>query len=150
MLYSGVYQSRANTVFAISGYQKQRILQSRKRCRLISDQRQPVPKKNFQMVRYYGWYSNKSRGMRAKAEIVADNFNNDEKNLEENVIPEVLKMIKNKIGDKAYQKLQAKSLPTLLKVVGKYANLHAVEGAKKIADMSIKHFTPVDTSIDRK
>jgi hypothetical protein len=72
-----------------------------------------------------------------------------EQNIQENVIPEVLKMIKQELGSKAFQKLQAKNLPTLLKVVGKYANLHAVEGAKKIADMSIKHFAPTDTSIDK-
>ena len=34
---------------------------------------QHIPKKSFQMVRYYGWYSNKSRGLRLK---------NDEKNTE--------------------------------------------------------------------
>lgn len=29
---------------------------------------QHIPEKNFQLVRYYGWYSNKSRGQRAKDE----------------------------------------------------------------------------------
>ncbi len=28
---------------------------------------QHIPDKGFQMVRYYGWYSNRSRGERAKA-----------------------------------------------------------------------------------
>ena len=27
---------------------------------------QHIPEKSFQMVRYYGWYSNKSRGIRKK------------------------------------------------------------------------------------
>ncbi|MCP4264997.1 MAG: hypothetical protein GY777_05375 [Candidatus Brocadiaceae bacterium] len=27
---------------------------------------QHIPEKSFQMVRYYGWYSNKSRGVRKK------------------------------------------------------------------------------------
>ena len=27
---------------------------------------QHIPEKSFQMVRYYGWYSNKSRGIRNK------------------------------------------------------------------------------------
>ncbi len=27
---------------------------------------QHIPEKSFQMVRYYGWYSNKQRGMRKK------------------------------------------------------------------------------------
>jgi len=31
---------------------------------------QHIPEKSFQMVRYYGWYSNKSRGMRLKQGIV--------------------------------------------------------------------------------
>lgn len=31
---------------------------------------QHIPEKSFQMVRYYGWYSNKSRGMRLKSGIV--------------------------------------------------------------------------------
>ena len=30
---------------------------------------QHIPDKSVQMVRYYGWYSNKSRGMRAKAAL---------------------------------------------------------------------------------
>ncbi len=47
---------------------------------------QHIPKKNFQMVRYYGWYSNKSRGMRAKAEIVADDVSKDKKTLEERIL----------------------------------------------------------------
>ncbi len=29
-----------------------------------------IPEKSFQMVRYYGWYSNKSRGMRLKQGIL--------------------------------------------------------------------------------
>lgn len=31
---------------------------------------QHIPEKSFQMVRYYGWYSNKSRGMRLKRGMV--------------------------------------------------------------------------------
>ena len=31
---------------------------------------QHIPEKSFQMVRYYGWYSNKSRGVRIKHGIV--------------------------------------------------------------------------------
>ncbi len=31
---------------------------------------QHIPEKSFQMVRYYGWYSNKSRGMRLKRGVV--------------------------------------------------------------------------------
>ena len=31
---------------------------------------QHIPEKSFQMVRYYGWYSNKSRGVRVKQGIV--------------------------------------------------------------------------------
>ncbi len=30
---------------------------------------QHIPEKSFQMIRYYGWYSNKSRGMRVKQGI---------------------------------------------------------------------------------
>lgn len=30
---------------------------------------QHIPKKSFQMVRYFGWYSNKSRGLRLKNEL---------------------------------------------------------------------------------
>ncbi|MCP5007724.1 MAG: hypothetical protein GY941_27880 [Planctomycetes bacterium] len=30
---------------------------------------QHIPEKSFQMVRYYGWYSNKSRGVRKKQGI---------------------------------------------------------------------------------
>jgi hypothetical protein len=31
---------------------------------------QHIPKKSFQMVRYYGWYSNKSRGLRLKNDLI--------------------------------------------------------------------------------
>ncbi len=31
---------------------------------------QHIPEKSFQMVRYYGWYSNKSRGMRLEKRMV--------------------------------------------------------------------------------
>ena len=30
---------------------------------------QHIPKKSFQMTRYYGWYSNKARGVRLKNEV---------------------------------------------------------------------------------
>ncbi|MHC4685889.1 MAG: transposase, partial [Planctomycetota bacterium] len=30
---------------------------------------QHIPEKSFQMVRYYGWYSNKSRGIRKRQGI---------------------------------------------------------------------------------
>ena len=30
---------------------------------------QHIPEKSFQMIRYYGWYSNKSRGLRLKQGI---------------------------------------------------------------------------------
>jgi len=33
---------------------------------------QHIPKKSFQMTRYYGFYSNKSRGVRAKIEQMED------------------------------------------------------------------------------
>ena len=33
---------------------------------------QHIPKKNFQMTRNYGWYSNKNRGLRAKAESLTE------------------------------------------------------------------------------
>ncbi len=32
---------------------------------------QHIPKKSFQTVRYYGHYSNKSRGLRARAETLS-------------------------------------------------------------------------------
>ncbi len=44
-----------------------------------------IPEKSFQMVRYYGWYSNKSRGMRLKRGIVRpgdEPVNESEKNVE--------------------------------------------------------------------
>ncbi|MGA1825299.1 MAG: transposase [bacterium] len=31
---------------------------------------QHIPEKSFQMIRYYGWYSNKTRGMREKQGIL--------------------------------------------------------------------------------
>ncbi len=31
---------------------------------------QHIPEKSFQMVRYYGWYSNKSRGIRNKLGMI--------------------------------------------------------------------------------
>ena len=34
-----------------------------------------IPDRNEQMVRYYGYYSNKSRGMRKKAEADDDGWN---------------------------------------------------------------------------
>ncbi len=46
---------------------------------------QHIPEKSFQMVRYYGWYSNKSRGMRPKQGIVRagdEPVNESEKNVE--------------------------------------------------------------------
>jgi hypothetical protein len=33
---------------------------------------QHIPDKGFQMVRYYGWYSNRARGERAKKQVSAD------------------------------------------------------------------------------
>ena len=33
---------------------------------------QHIPKKNFQMTRSYGWYSNKNRGLRAKRENLSE------------------------------------------------------------------------------
>ena len=36
-------------------------------CDFIAAITQHIPDKSFQLVRYYGWYSNKSRGMRKKA-----------------------------------------------------------------------------------
>ncbi len=36
---------------------------------LIGAITQHIPEKSFQMVRYYGWYSNKSRGIRKKQGI---------------------------------------------------------------------------------
>ncbi len=44
-----------------------------------------IPEKSFQMLRYYGWYSNKSRGMRLKQGIVRtgdEPVNESEKNVE--------------------------------------------------------------------
>ncbi len=48
---------------------------------------QHIPKKNFQMVRYYGWYSNKSRGVRAKTQIPVENGHlKAEKSIEERIL----------------------------------------------------------------
>jgi hypothetical protein len=35
-------------------------------CDFIAAITQHIPDKNFQLVRYYGWYSNKMRGQRLK------------------------------------------------------------------------------------
>ncbi|MBM4144521.1 MAG: hypothetical protein FJ225_13170, partial [Lentisphaerae bacterium] len=35
-------------------------------CDFIAAITQHIPDKNFQLVRYYGWYSNKMRGQRGK------------------------------------------------------------------------------------
>ncbi len=46
---------------------------------------QHIPEKSFQMVRYYGWYSNKSRGIRLKQGIVRpgdEPLNESENNVE--------------------------------------------------------------------
>ncbi len=46
---------------------------------------QHIPEKSFQMLRYYGWYSNKSRGMRLKQGIVRpgdETSNESEMNVE--------------------------------------------------------------------
>ena len=37
-------------------------------CEFIAAITQHIPDKSFQLVRYYGWYSNKMRGQRAKAD----------------------------------------------------------------------------------
>ena len=40
---------------------------------------QHIPEKSFQMVRYYGWYSNKSRGLRKKQGIAMPGDDSQEK-----------------------------------------------------------------------
>ncbi len=48
---------------------------------------QHFPKKNFQMTRYYGWYSNKSRGVRAKIEMSVENERCEEgKSIKERIL----------------------------------------------------------------
>ena len=37
---------------------------------------QHIPAKGLHLIRYYGWYSNKSRGMRKKAEVEASSEDN--------------------------------------------------------------------------
>jgi len=34
-----------------------------------------IPEKSFQLVRYYGWYSNRGRGEREKLEVKATTVN---------------------------------------------------------------------------
>jgi hypothetical protein len=41
-------------------------------CEFIAAITQHIPDKSFQLVRYYGWYSNKMRGQRARAEHAVD------------------------------------------------------------------------------
>jgi hypothetical protein len=41
-------------------------------CEFIAAITQHIPDKSFQLVRYYGWYSNKMRGQRARAELGED------------------------------------------------------------------------------
>jgi hypothetical protein len=41
-------------------------------CEFIAAITQHIPDKNFQLVRYYGWYSNKMRGQRGKQAAQAD------------------------------------------------------------------------------
>ena len=43
---------------------------------------QHIPDKGFQLVRYYGWYSNKSRGMRAKEQEVEAEKGSEESDVE--------------------------------------------------------------------
>ena len=40
---------------------------------------QHIPEESFQMVRYYGWYSNKSRGLRKKLRIAMPGDDSQEK-----------------------------------------------------------------------
>ncbi len=48
------------------------ILQSASRNQHIAAITQRIPKKNLQMTRHFGWYSKKTRGLRAKADILSN------------------------------------------------------------------------------
>ena len=60
-----------------------------------------IPNKGEQLVRYYGFYSNKSRGVRKKAEAVNAAAENAE-NLE--ISSPVLSLIENNLSRKAFRR----------------------------------------------
>lgn len=66
---------------------------------------QHIPKKNFQMTRSYGFYSNKSRGMRAKAEILS-NADSDMKATLAETMPDEVEVVD-------VSKYQPKNVPSL-------------------------------------
>ncbi|NQZ70103.1 MAG: transposase [Lentisphaeria bacterium] len=53
--------------------------------RLIAEITQHIPEPRAQPIRYYGYYSNKSRGMRAKATAIANAEQKDESDPANNV-----------------------------------------------------------------
>lgn len=60
---------------------------------------QHIPKKNFQMTRNYGWYSNKNRGLRAKAESLSESTSAE-------IVPDEVEVID-------VSKYQPKNVPSL-------------------------------------
>ena len=60
---------------------------------------QHIPKKNFQMIRYFGWYSNKSRGIRKIVESLTTDI--------------VTKMVPDEVEVIDVSKYQPKNVPTL-------------------------------------
>ncbi|UCD36555.1 MAG: transposase [Nitrospiraceae bacterium] len=52
----------------------------------IAARTQHIPDKSFQMVRYCGWYANKSRGMRLKRGIVRPEDEQSEHNEDAEII----------------------------------------------------------------
>jgi hypothetical protein len=64
---------------------------------------QHIPEKSFQMVRYYGWYSNKSRGLRKKQGIAMPGVDSQEKPEEHVEILEVSEYKLRRIPSKQWR-----------------------------------------------
>lgn len=74
-----------------------------------------------------------------------------EAHIEEELVPDVLSMIKQQFGDAKFNKLAAvDNGQSLRKIVHKYANLNANDGAEVIAAMAMTHISATDTSLDKK
>jgi hypothetical protein len=74
-----------------------------------------------------------------------------EDHIVEDLVPDVLCMIKQEFGDKKFEKLAADDNgQSLRKIVHQYAGKHAVDGAKVIAQKSIAHIAATDSTLDKK
>jgi hypothetical protein len=75
-----LYQSKYNT-------KTQRNFEVFKAHDFIAAITQHIPDKGFQMVRYYGWYSNKTRGLRRKHQALTESISIEDRAADRKIIP---------------------------------------------------------------